>query len=336
MPDMLSTDDGRSGPVVVALDGSDASNPAAMCAMALARMTGAPLILRSNEEAATPWAEGAALPPPANGTGGASARITASPRELEQAARAFGVSLERRPAQGNLAAAALAEATANDTAMVVVPAHGDDRPGCAFGRGATEHLLRHARAPVVLVPATARRRRFDQPIRRLLTPLDCSSLAETALEPAVRLARGGAAEVILIHVVPPAAGAARYSLTYSPMMHVAAHRYLRAIADRLWGDGLQVQTATTSGFVGPEIASFARQRQADMIVMATHARSGLARLLVGSHAIRTFQHATVPIMVVGPLAARRYRGESSSRAYPLHLGVEEHRSASGNETAASR
>jgi nucleotide-binding universal stress UspA family protein len=304
-------------------------------AMGLARAAGTRLILLSSDPPALSRRRKAIK---LHGGGPRSAPKTAiALHDLERAASDFGVQLERRHARGDLATAILAEVDAYGVGMLVVPFHAHDCPGGAFDRSAAERLVQTAPVPVVMVPSAYRGTRIAGPIRRFLIPLDGSPLDELALAHAASLARSVDSKLILVQVVPPPKGAARYSLTYASMMRNAVHRCLQLIADQLRADGLDVQTATASGFIGPELAALAHQNRADLIIMTMRPSRSITRLILGSHAIRTLQHATVPVMILGPAAIVRLRSEGDSRARPAQLsGYQRTGGACGDEGSALR
>ena len=84
-----------------------------------------------------------------------------------------------------------------------------------------------------------------------------------------------------------------------------ANTYLTSVADRLSSSGLRVTTEVVLEDAVAAIQRAARQDQVSMIAMATHGRTGLARLMLGSVATHTVQHATVPILLVHPTLIRQ-------------------------------
>ncbi|HEV8585846.1 MAG TPA: universal stress protein [Methylomirabilota bacterium] len=136
----------------------------------------------------------------------------------------------------------------------------------------------------------------------VLVPLDGSRLAEGALATALGLAREGAALVLLraveAHGTPFADPAAA---------QVAAIReaedYLAGVAARLRDAGaLEVETSVWYGPPAEAIADAARYRKADLIVMSTHGRSGLGRLVLGSVAESVLRSTSTPILLLRPAA----------------------------------
>ena len=134
-------------------------------------------------------------------------------------------------------------------------------------------------------------------IRTILVPLDGSALAEAALPHARRLARLTQATMVLVRVV--AGGPPRRDAVYTQDRAIReARTYLRRNARGLSLHGLSVQTAVLVDDPVSGIASAVQMHHADLIVMCTHGRSGLGRLLLGSVAERVLQTATVPLLLV--------------------------------------
>ncbi len=164
---------------------------------------------------------------------------------------------------------------------------------------------------------------------RIFVPLDGSKLSEQALEMAVLLARReGTSEsairplIILFQAVDVSPW---LSLAWpllngeeasSQAMH-AATIYLEEQAERLRRQGLEVETAVRLGTPAEEILEQTMARQADVIVMATHGRSGLARWALGSVAERVARAAPVPVLLVPGPAVPVPAGTKEPASSPL-------------------
>ena len=125
-------------------------------------------------------------------------------------------------------------------------------------------------------------------VKTILVPLDGSSLAERALPYAAALARAADARIVLERVAPPAAGDAEGE----------ARDYLNGVAARLGEPGLSVEIVVAAGEAVAEIAEAARDRSADLLVMATHGRGGLGRWVYGSVAEALLARLPLPILLV--------------------------------------
>lgn len=138
-------------------------------------------------------------------------------------------------------------------------------------------------------------------ISTILVPLDGSALAETALTPAVELARLHGAKLVLLR----AAEAHTLPLADPVQAQVAAVReaedYLAVVRGRLAAGGLvDVETSAWYGAPAEAIVEAARFRAVDLIVMSSHGRTGLGRLVLGSVAETVLRGTRVPILLIRP------------------------------------
>ena len=134
---------------------------------------------------------------------------------------------------------------------------------------------------------------------RVLVPLDGSALAEAAIETALALGHGMASKLVLVraaeaHTLPGA------DPTDEQVAVVReAEEYLAAVAERLTKRG--VKDVDTSVWYGPAAAAVieaAKLKKADLIVMSTHGRSGLGRLILGSVAESVLRGTMTPVCIV--------------------------------------
>jgi nucleotide-binding universal stress UspA family protein len=140
--------------------------------------------------------------------------------------------------------------------------------------------------------------------RRILIPTDFSAESERALGTAQRLAQALGAEVVLLHVFVEAPlysegpfAAQRVQEVYaSGRAWVQEQLERRAAAAR--AAGLPTKTLIVGGVAHQEIVAAARGEQADLIVIGTHGRGGVDRLLLGSVADRVIRLAPCPVLAV--------------------------------------
>jgi nucleotide-binding universal stress UspA family protein len=134
---------------------------------------------------------------------------------------------------------------------------------------------------------------------KILVPLDGSSLAEAALTKATEWARDGAATLILLraaeaHTLP---GVDPTDAQVEVVQE--AEEYLALVARRLKKEGVaNVETSVWYGPAASAILEAARLRKIDLIVMSTHGRSGLGRLILGSVAESVLRGTTTPILLL--------------------------------------
>ncbi len=152
-------------------------------------------------------------------------------------------------------------------------------------------------------------------IARVLIGLDGSTLAESTLPLAEALARAGPADLLLVRACSNgstleevARGDTSY-LRYSPAPTDAltaeaaraavreATEYLDGVARQLRARGLQVEAIVSAGEPADVVVSQAKLRGADLILLTTHGRSGLNRLVYGSVAEAVLGRAEVPVLL---------------------------------------
>ena len=166
--------------------------------------------------------------------------------------------------------------------------------------------------PVLAVtPERAGRHRTTEGnISTVVVPLDGSELAETALPYAVALCRGMDMEIVLLHVVP--ANESVYSdgnvggedaSGGKEELGALARMYLSGITRRLEEEGLDAQVNVEKGRPSTVITAVARGTEPSMIVMASHGRSGVSRLLMGSVAEAVVRESGEPVLIVRSQAA---------------------------------
>jgi len=124
--------------------------------------------------------------------------------------------------------------------------------------------------------------------RRILWPTDFSPLANTALPHAVGLAAAAGAELVLLHVLPSLAAyavpelAGALSVSLQRKARVAAERQLRWLERQVKGPNFRLHTVLTEGVPFDQILRAAKRLRCDLIVLATHGRTGLAHAMMGS------------------------------------------------------
>jgi nucleotide-binding universal stress UspA family protein len=144
--------------------------------------------------------------------------------------------------------------------------------------------------------------------KRILVTLDGSDLSERALQPGRELAKKFEAQVTLLRVITCDAivvsntGAAPQYLQLRDMREerdlAESDAYLQGIK-ALWRDtGIRVTTRVAVGAAPEMIVQEAARCEAELIVMSTHGRSGLSRLLYGSVAEAVLRGTRLPLMLI--------------------------------------
>jgi nucleotide-binding universal stress UspA family protein len=145
-------------------------------------------------------------------------------------------------------------------------------------------------------------------IRSILLPTDFSDCGNYALRYATSLARTFGASMICVHVIEPMVPAVGYSGMSEPLpiaditeqLEDSAERELPKLAECEDCAGLEVEEVIAHGEAASEIVRVAKERNVDLIVVSSHGRTGLGRILFGSTAEAIVRHASCPVLVVKP------------------------------------
>src|SRR5258707_12854856 len=143
-------------------------------------------------------------------------------------------------------------------------------------------------------------------LRKILLPTDFSGCANYALPYAATIARATGATIICVHVVEPIVPAVGYSGLAEPMpmtdiseqLEDSAERELPQLADCEEFNGLEVEEVIAHGDAAAEIVRVAGEHEVDLIVVSSHGRTGLGRIIFGSTAEAGVGHATCPLLIV--------------------------------------
>jgi nucleotide-binding universal stress UspA family protein len=148
------------------------------------------------------------------------------------------------------------------------------------------------------------------PIRTVLHPTDFSAYSDFAFRLACSLARDYGARLVVVHVVtPPAVAYGEFAVP----LELPSEDELRERLQRVQaGDPkIQMEHHLLRGDAASEILRVAEETKCDVIVMGTHGRTGLGRLLMGSVAEQVVRKATCPVVTVKapPVKAGSEQGE---------------------------
>ena len=139
--------------------------------------------------------------------------------------------------------------------------------------------------------------------RRIVHPTDFSAAGEPAFAQAIEIARREGAELIVVHVLEPIAPFAGgdYRARHRELriaLDATARRSLDPLLARAEHAKVPVSGVVMEGWPPEEIVKVARKRRADLIVIGTHGRTGMKRLLLGSVAERVILLAPCPVLTV--------------------------------------
>jgi nucleotide-binding universal stress UspA family protein len=129
--------------------------------------------------------------------------------------------------------------------------------------------------------------------QHILLPLDGSDMSESAIPHAETLALGcGGKKVTIAHVVE--------RRRYKGMLATGRRPgvYLQRTAERLKAKGINTDVKVLTGDPSEAIVSYAENNPCDIIVMASHGRSGMTRWAIGSVADKVFRASSIPVLMV--------------------------------------
>ena len=143
-------------------------------------------------------------------------------------------------------------------------------------------------------------------IKNILVTTDFSEYSASALEYALSLADAHNADLHLLHIVEKKRGdgkkTAKQRKTAAKSGEDSAHRKMNKFISERIGPTVAVRQVVLSGHAASEIVRYARNRSIDVIVIATHGRTGLAHAFLGSIAEKVVRYSPVPVLAVKPPA----------------------------------
>jgi nucleotide-binding universal stress UspA family protein len=157
---------------------------------------------------------------------------------------------------------------------------------------------------------------------KILVPIDGSATAKRGLDEAIKIAKDQGSQMRLVHVVNEFI----LDQTYAPGIYFnSVIETLREAGKSILAEALasarqqgvvcdDVLVETIGGIAANLILEQASLWPADLIVMGTHGRRGVARLTLGSDAEHVIRAATVPVMLVRSLQRHKNTGQSTSAA----------------------
>lgn len=289
--------------ILVPLDGSALSEGALPTAKALARKFSSRLVL-----VRAAWFPAVAMTEPQEDQISLARECDAYLNGLATTLRGEGYTVDttvpQTPAeQGILAAIQLFHAE-----LVVMTTHGRSGLGRWVYGSVAEAVLNQSPVPVWLVRAwgAVAPTLFEKTPLRLLVPLDGSEFAEVVLPHAARLAHSMGAALVLMRAIAP------LRLPADPLVAQAlleqaeleneetTAKYLADLAAPLRAEGVTVQTAVRLGAAARAILEEAWASDISLIIMATHGRTGLERVFLGSVAMDVLRRGTTPLLLIHP------------------------------------
>lgn len=139
---------------------------------------------------------------------------------------------------------------------------------------------------------------------RILIPLDGSDMAELAIAEALQMARSDGSTFLLVRAANARILPGADAIGAQIIAVREAEEYLAALKAKLEKDGVRgIETHVWYGPAASAIVEAAGAHKADLIVMTTHGRSGVGRIVFGSVAESVLRGTTVPILLLRPSGA---------------------------------
>jgi nucleotide-binding universal stress UspA family protein len=295
--------------ILVPLDGSPFAEHALPLALAVARRLGASIELVLVHEPSR-------FPHPSADLRTPDALIAVAVREhgddylrgaAERVREATEVPVATRLLEGPVAETLADEAAGVDAALVVMATHGRGGVSRMWLGSVADALIRRIETPLLLVRPLegAAPGPVAHAFRRVLVPLDGSPFAEEIIEPAMALAGTEGVEYHLVQgvyylnavgispeaLVPPVPD---YEVEEAP-------RYLEGVATGMRTRGAKVVThVDVNEPPARALLRYVEEQKVDLVAMATHGRSGVRRLALGSVADKVLRASPVPVLLGHP------------------------------------
>lgn len=139
-------------------------------------------------------------------------------------------------------------------------------------------------------------------LKRILTPLDGSPLAEESLSHAIQMARAFSASLLLLQVLDVSPALAEHcpeSLDWR-LRRLQAQRYLESLADRFSGSGIEIECHLAEGRPAECIVEFAREHAVGLVVLSAFGWGGVSGFQFGGTALKVVSAAGISCAVIQP------------------------------------
>jgi nucleotide-binding universal stress UspA family protein len=196
---------------------------------------------------------------------------------------------------------AVAQTTAAD--LLVVGTHGRTGLDHVLIGSTAERVVWMAPCPVLSVKADkgGADRPAIEPIKRIVVPIDLSTCSLDALEYAAQFAKQAGASVTILHAMEPVAYGLDFSLSHATewkRQREYLEERLTVLTACLTSAGIKTNHVLQPGVPADSIISYVTQHRYDLMIMGSHGRRGISRLLLGSIAGAMLRHAPCPVLTV--------------------------------------
>ena len=281
---------GRYGKILVAIDGSDSSMHALQESLKLAFKEGSRITVVS----ISPRFEGDLS---LVGVGNISAALK-NPCEIalskaKEMARSSGVSIRTVCEEGEPYERIIDVAEAENCDLIVMGTKGVSGLERVLVGSVAAGVIGHSQRDVLVIPAKS-----QIGWQRILVTTDGSKYSKAAAERAVNYAKVYGGELTVVAVVDAPAELSGVSPAAVEDMIRKAKRYVGEVKSQADSAGLKTETFVLEGEDAyRKITEFAKEHNINIIVMGSHGRTGLSRLLIGSVAEKIIGYAHCPVLV---------------------------------------
>ena len=202
-----------------------------------------------------------------------------------------------------------AEADKSAGSLIAISTHGRSGIGRWVLGSVTDEVIHRAHCPILVIRARGDEVTSGAPaLRRVLLPLDGSELTEAAIPHAVAAAKALGVGITVLRSISPMAYGDTFA-DYVPAMYddLAAEidadvrSYLSERSEAIKSQGVpDVTERAVDGYAATAILEEEGKAGDSLVVMATHARSGVGRWVLGSVADRVIRHGSGPVLLVKP------------------------------------
>jgi nucleotide-binding universal stress UspA family protein len=208
--------------------------------------------------------------------------------------RNAGVNAHLELRQGKPAQQILGLAKDKPADLIALSTHGRGGVRRLLSGSVAEEVLRHAEAPLLITRPGIN----SQSWKRIVVALDGSEHAESVLPEAFRLARKLGSSLDLVQVALPVI--TPLGVGEIPVMVLPPDDplpYLRNLVERARREGVDARAVGLAGVACPEILRYLEESGAGLLCLATHGRTGLARVILGSTAEELLRRAPCPVLL---------------------------------------
>lgn len=224
-----------------------------------------------------------------------------------------GIKVSAAVAYGDVAEEIIEYANKNKVDLIVISTHGYSGIKRWILGSVTQKVLYGTCTPVLLIKSKSPEIPKVE-FKKILLPIDGSSFSEATFPHVESLTRDTNAEVILIQVseppVVPSYGNRpinptweKYRDTLWTESQKQASEYLEEVKSNLSKRGIKIKSQVIEGKIGEtahNIMQLARKKNVDLIVIATHGRTGISRWVYGSVATRIVEESVQPVLLIRP------------------------------------